>query len=218
MSDLRWWLAIVTNPHIDRNIWPYHTATLHTDESMSGCGAALNYYVPAAGFFSVSHAGAHINDLEITVALLALKHFVNYVRHRHVNDFSDSRVVVHYIANLTSRSPRLFAKFRTFRSLFEHHGVHSLSTCRAELLGRPSQSTPGQLPLGFNGRGSRMLARRFKLANPALVDSNELPSYLLSNYQPVAAPPFASSSMGAPTDSPPLRLVGGHLLARSTMV
>jgi ribonuclease HI len=61
--------------------------------------------VPAAGFFSDREEGAHINELELTTALNALRAFLPFARERHVQLVTDSLVTTHVVRNYTSRSP-----------------------------------------------------------------------------------------------------------------
>jgi ribonuclease HI len=61
--------------------------------------------VPAAVFFSDREEGAHINELELTTALNALRAFLPFARERHVQLVTDSLVTTHVVRNYTSRSP-----------------------------------------------------------------------------------------------------------------
>lgn len=191
MRDLQWWARIGSNPHVGRAIWPQPTACVFTDASMSGWGAAWDGRVPASGFFGEEHEGAHINELELSAALLALETFLPFARKRHVQLVTDSLVTMHIVRNYTSRSPRLLAKLRRLRALCEAHGI-TLSTrhlpsvlnCWADRLSR-RRDTPDW---GLSSDARRLLQRRF--AKPLFyVDGNALPARMPpAAFLPLVAP------------------------------
>lgn len=84
MRDLQWWGRLATNPHVGRTIWPSPDVCVFTGARLSGWGVVWQGRVPASGFFDVSEEGAHINELEITVALHALCSFLRFARRKHV--------------------------------------------------------------------------------------------------------------------------------------
>jgi ribonuclease HI len=176
---MKWWASLGTNPYVGRAIWSHPTATVFTDASMGGWGAVWDGRVPAAGFFSEREEGAHINELELTAALNALRAFLPFARKRHVQLVTDSPVTAHVVRNYTSRSPRLLAKLRTLRALCEEHGV-TLSTrhlpsvlnCWADRLSRRRDSLHWELP----DIARRLLELRTQ-RKLRTVDGHDLPDY-----------------------------------------
>ena len=212
VRDLQWWARIGTNPHVGRAIWPQPTACVFTDASMSGWGAAWDGSVPASGFFGEDQEGAHINELELSAALLALENFLPFARERHVQLVTDSLVTVHVVRNFTSRSPRLLAKLRRLRALCEANGI-TLSTrhlpsvlnCWADRLSRRRDTPEWSLPAD----AQRLLQRRF--SKPLFcLDGHALPARMPpAAFLPLVAP--RPSLLGVWTRC--LALRGGAMVA-----
>lgn len=153
MRDLQWWARLSTNPDVGRRIWQQPEATLFTDASLRGWGAAWNGEVPAAAFFTASEEGSSINELELTAALSALRHFILFAKKRQVELVTDSKVTSHIVRNITGRSPRLLEKQRALRHLCEEHGVclstrhfPSVLNCWADSLSRRQDQHAWTLP------------------------------------------------------------------------
>lgn len=190
MRDLKWWASLSTNKHIGRALWPRTDAVLFTDASMSGWGAAWNGTVPASGFFDERQEHSHINELELLAATNALAQFSDYARNRSVEIITDSKVTEFIVRNMTTRSPRILARLRELRALCETHGV-TLSTRHipsvlnawADRLSRRRDSHAWDLP----ALATRLLERRFN-RRFAVMDGNELPSYLPPHHEPLVLP------------------------------
>lgn len=79
---------------------------------MSGWGAACKVAVPVSSFFLQENKGSHINEIELSAALLALHKYLPLARRRHVLPVTDSFVTAHVVRNYTSLSPLLLSKLR----------------------------------------------------------------------------------------------------------
>lgn len=109
--------------------------------------------VQTSGFFSEAQEGFHVNELELSAALLALRKFLPFARRWHLLLVTDSLVTAHVVRNYTSRSPRLLANLSLLRGLCEQIGI-SLSTrhlpsvlnCWADRLSRGQDSHEWLLP------------------------------------------------------------------------
>jgi hypothetical protein len=73
--------------------------------------------------FDPVNEGSTIKDLELLGAIHGQRVFARFVRSRETTLVSDSRVTVHIVRNMTSRSPRLLAYLRTLHALCEMLGV-----------------------------------------------------------------------------------------------
>lgn len=80
---------------------------------MLGWGAAWNGTVAAAGYFSVAEEGHHINELELSGDLIALRSFVRFSSGRNVELVTESFVTADVVRNMMIRSPRLLTKLRS---------------------------------------------------------------------------------------------------------
>jgi hypothetical protein len=150
LRDLAWWGDIPTNVHVGRGIWDTcPSATLVTDASMEGLGAALHSQtgnentvrgaapptragvhqifgtsLPARGLFIPSDAEpTSINQRELLAAIFGLKTFLPVASQQRVQLLSDSQVALTVIRNWTCRSPRVMVLLRILRRLCEENGI-----------------------------------------------------------------------------------------------
>lgn len=122
VRDLRFWASLTADQDYGRLLWaPAPTVTLHTDASGAGWGGGLargTQRWSARGTFTAKDATLHINTKEVLAVRLS---FLSVERHllpgETVHLFTDSRVALHTIQGLTSRSAPLLAELRRL------HGV-----------------------------------------------------------------------------------------------
>ena len=179
MRDLKWWATLSQSPFLGRKLWSAPTASVFTDASMSGWGAAWNGHVPASGFFEEEHAGSHINELEVIAALYAIEHFARYARQNHVEIITDSKVALHTIRNLTSKSRIVLCRLRQLREMCERLGVTlstrhlpSILNCWADRLSRRRDSHTWDMP-----PSAVALLQRQSRRNLVILDGHELPPH-----------------------------------------
>ncbi|CDF33979.1 unnamed protein product [Chondrus crispus] len=112
-------MALSSNCHVGRPLWPKVDAVVFTDASW---GAAWNGQVPAAGFFDEQQEGAHINELLAARCHLRAAQLCTSCA-AEVQLVTDSKVTEFVVRNMTSCSPRLLARLRELRDLCKAEGV-----------------------------------------------------------------------------------------------
>ena len=98
-------------------IWkPEPTATIHTDASSYGWGAALNQVVPARGFFDQAQLEHHIAEKELRAVWLSLQYFNKFVQDAIcLNLVTDNQVVKSVVNKGVSKSHQLMPLIRNIQ-------------------------------------------------------------------------------------------------------
>lgn len=94
-SDLIWWAQNIKNESnfINRNVAEIE---IKSDASKLGWGAICGSYT-AQGMWTSTEKCLHINLLELTAVLFALKSFALYIRGKHVKVYIDNYTAVRYV-------------------------------------------------------------------------------------------------------------------------
>ena len=98
MSELMWWSQNITSCY---NVIVHDpiTATLYSDASLKGWGAAFNDE-STGGQWSLEEANHHINYLEVFAAFLALRTYAEHLLDKHVKLMIDNTAAVGIINNM----------------------------------------------------------------------------------------------------------------------
>eukprot|EP00873_Tetraselmis_striata_P000020 jgi/Tetstr1/420284/TSEL_001033.t1 len=105
--DLEWWVA-VPNHSNGRSIYkPVEATYMHVESSGYGWGAVLNETTEPRGAWNDCDRERHIPYKELKHVRCAVPTFLSVLRGRQVQLHEENMGVVHVLANLNSRSPRL---------------------------------------------------------------------------------------------------------------
>lgn len=132
IRDLRFWASLAPTPSVGRRLWaPPSVGTLHTDASDTGWGGGLHVdgaRRSARGLFTATEGNLHINVKEVLAVRLSLLSFAAFLPQGcTVELFCDSKVALHVIEALSSRSAPLLAELRRLHALLRERDVTLLA-------------------------------------------------------------------------------------------
>ena len=158
LRDLRWWANFGRAGH-GRPLWPRPPAhTLHTDASGFGWGGVADEATPARGAFTGAAADWHINVKEVAAIRLSLAALAPvFAAGDVVRVITDSRVALHVVNALVSRSVPLCAEVRRLYAVAQRLGVTldaewipTADNVWADRLSRTRESTAWRLKTTFS--------------------------------------------------------------------